>query len=163
MTASTAIDEAGGRRSFLIAVIVTVQAAIAALLAAVVGRVVIGPSGATAVDRWLPAAPVAAVTAANPLPVTLRAIRYDGFSRVVDRIGVYLVRTDAGDAEVQALHATCTHLGCRTRYDPTTQRILCPCHGGTYDARGRVIGGPPPKPLTVLPTQIRDGRVFVRV
>lgn len=73
---------------------------------------------------------------------------------------MYLVRS--GDA-VRALDSTCTHLGCRTRFNPDSSRIECPCHGGMYDAAGRVIGGPPPSPLRTLPTRVENDRVFVEV
>ena len=51
---------------------------------------------------------------------------------------VYLVKTGN---EVRALDSTCTHLGCRTRFNPETKQIECPCHGGVYDVTGNVIVG----------------------
>jgi Rieske Fe-S protein len=95
-----------------------------------------------------------------PLPVTLRVTRQDGFTQVVDRTVVYLVRTGE---RVHAMHSTCTHLGCRTSYDAETQRIVCPCHGGAYDRQGQVVEGPPPAPLPVLETRIENGLVMVQV
>ena len=95
------------------------------------------------------------------MPVTLRITRQDGYSQVVDRTVVYLVRT--GEHDVRALHSTCTHLGCRTSYDRRSKRILCPCHGGVFDVQGNVIGGPPPAPLPSLTTRIEDGQVMVQV
>jgi cytochrome b6-f complex iron-sulfur subunit len=61
------------------------------------------------------------------------------------------------------MQSTCTHLGCRTGYDPQSNRIKCPCHGGVYDAQGHVVDGPPPGPLPRLTTRVIDGRVQVRV
>jgi Rieske Fe-S protein len=87
--------------------------------------------------------------------------RPDGASEVVDRRVIYLVRS-AG-APLRALDSTCTHLGCRTRFNPDTMQIECPCHGGKYDISGKVVAGPPPTPLRSLPTRIEDGRVLVEV
>ena len=53
------------------------------------------------------------------MPVTLRVTRQDGYSQVVDRTVVYLVRT--GEQDVRAMQSTCTHLGCRTAYDRKIQ------------------------------------------
>ncbi len=50
--------------------------------------------------------------------------------------------------------AFCTHLGCTPNFiddDGTAAHIVCPCHGGIYDTLGRVLSGPPPLNLYMLP------------
>jgi Rieske Fe-S protein len=96
----------------------------------------------------------------GPTPVTLRIIKQDGYRQVVERRVVYVQRE--GDA-VRVLDSTCTHLGCRTRFDEDTNQFLCPCHGGVYDSEGGVLAGPPPAPLRRLDARIEDGNVVVRV
>jgi thiosulfate dehydrogenase [quinone] large subunit len=51
-----------------------------------------------------------------------------------------------------AYDATCTHAGCQTDYDPTSQHILCPCHGAIYDPaqQATVLSGPTNTPLTTV-------------
>jgi len=49
--------------------------------------------------------------------------------------------------EVRALSAKCTHEGCTVSYVPGESLIWCACHNGRYDLEGRVLSGPPPKPL----------------
>jgi Rieske Fe-S protein len=62
------------------------------------------------------------------------------------------------------MSATCTHLGCRVRWDDGAQKFKCPCHGGEYDAKGGVTAGPPPKPLRSLAARITgEGDVEVRL
>ena len=148
------------RRDFLVRAILLVQAAIASTLAYVLGRAVLGPSFAAHTPRWLDAASLDGLSDDGPTPVTLRVARQDGYRQVVDRRVVYLSRDAAG---VLALDSTCTHLGCRTRYDADARRFLCPCHGGAYDVDGRVVGGPPPAPLRRLEARVADGRVLVQV
>jgi cytochrome b6-f complex iron-sulfur subunit len=46
-----------------------------------------------------------------------------------------------------ALSQTCTHQGCKVNYDESSNNLVCPCHGGTYNIDGKVIAGPPPSPL----------------
>lgn len=131
-----------------------------ATLAFVVGGAVVAPSFTRRQSTWLPAADLSGLEDGVPLPVALRIARPDGAAGVIDRRIVYLVRTGA---EVRALDSTCTHLGCRTRFNPDSKRIECPCHGGVYDAAGNVVAGPPPSPLQRLPTRIENDRVLVEV
>lgn len=61
-----------------------------------------------------------------------------------------------------AFSAVCTHAGCTVQYDSGSQQFICPCHGGTYDARtGQVLGGPPPSPLPSIPVHVIDGQIRV--
>jgi Rieske Fe-S protein len=46
-----------------------------------------------------------------------------------------------------ALSSRCAHLGCPVRFVAAAARFICPCHGGVYDFRGMVVGGPPVRPL----------------
>ena len=58
---------------------------------------------------------------------------------------VILVRVD--DEEFRAFAGTCTHLDCIVEFHKEPGRIWCNCHNGEYDLRGRVVAGPPPRPL----------------
>jgi cytochrome b6-f complex iron-sulfur subunit len=49
-----------------------------------------------------------------------------------------------------ALSAVCTHLGCVVAWQDQAAEFLCPCHGGRFSADGKVLGGPPPRPLETL-------------
>lgn len=62
-----------------------------------------------------------------------------------------------------ALSPVCSHLGCLVNWDRNKGEFLCPCHGGRYDMEGRVIGGPPPAPLTRLPLEIKEEKVFIGI
>ena len=52
-----------------------------------------------------------------------------------------------GPDDFRALSATCTHLDCIVEYQRDKGRIWCNCHNGMYDLAGRVVSGPPPRPL----------------
>ncbi|MBW2387730.1 MAG: Rieske (2Fe-2S) protein [Deltaproteobacteria bacterium] len=52
-----------------------------------------------------------------------------------------------GDGELHALDARCTHEGCTVRYVPGEALISCACHNARFDLTGRVLAGPPPRPL----------------
>ena len=53
-----------------------------------------------------------------------------------------------------ALSSRCMHLGCPVRYVSAAERFICPCHGGVYDFRGMVAGGPPVRPLDRFYTRL---------
>lgn len=63
--------------------------------------------------------------------------------------------------EVKVFSPICTHLGCGYRWDNAEKKFLCPCHGSSFDRNGRVLGGPAPRPLDVLPSKVEGGRLLV--
>jgi Rieske Fe-S protein len=57
-----------------------------------------------------------------------------------------LIRTGADS--YTAYSQKCTHLSCAVYFDAAAGRIECPCHEGAFSvADGRVLQGPPPRPL----------------
>jgi Rieske Fe-S protein len=60
-----------------------------------------------------------------------------------------------------ALSSRCMHLGCPVRYVQASERFICPCHGGVYNFRGEVAGGPPVRPLDRFYTRVVDGMVQI--
>jgi Rieske Fe-S protein len=73
------------------------------------------------------------------------------------------IDTEAKDEynEFIAISNRCMHLGCPVRFVPASERFICPCHGGVYDFRGGVAGGPPVRPLDRFYTRVRNGRVEI--
>lgn len=53
----------------------------------------------------------------------------------------------------------CTHLGCTV--DVTGDRLVCPCHGSTYDWEGRVLRGPAERPLARFATSMEGENILV--
>jgi cytochrome b6-f complex iron-sulfur subunit len=60
-----------------------------------------------------------------------------------------------------ALSRTCTHLGCLVEYHHAKQRMVCPCHAGSFDLEGNVMSGPPPKALTAIPFKIEGENIVI--
>jgi Rieske Fe-S protein len=70
-----------------------------------------------------------------------------------------LVRLPNG--ELRAYLQRCTHLSCPVHYSTESQRIECPCHNGAFNAEtGRVLEGPPPRPLPRIALRIEGGRLY---
>jgi Rieske Fe-S protein len=60
-----------------------------------------------------------------------------------------------------ALSSRCMHLGCPVRYVEAAERFICPCHGGVYNFRGEVAGGPPVRPLDRFYTYAANGFLYI--
>ena len=152
-----------GRRRALVAFVNTIVAAIGAGLAALLGVFALRPAAAQANGRWIRAGTTDDLTPDVPVPRVVSVPRVDGWYRERARQTVFLVWD--GSKGIRALSATCTHLGCQVQWDGPAARFNCPCHGGTYDASGRVLGGPPPRPLDAVEARIEaaDGSVLVRL
>ena len=70
---------------------------------------------------------------------------------------VYVLATATG---LVALSPVCTHLGCTVGIEG--ERLVCPCHGSTYDRRGRVLRGPAERALSSFPIERgADGSVTI--
>jgi menaquinol-cytochrome c reductase iron-sulfur subunit len=62
-----------------------------------------------------------------------------------------------------ALSSRCMHLGCPVRFVQAAERFICPCHGGVYDFRGMVAGGPPVRPLDRFYTRFNKNTGLVEI
>jgi cytochrome b6-f complex iron-sulfur subunit len=60
-----------------------------------------------------------------------------------------------------AFSAICTHLGCIIRWLPEKGEFLCPCHAGRFAGDGKVLGGPPPKPLQTIPVALSGDNLLI--
>jgi nitrite reductase/ring-hydroxylating ferredoxin subunit len=59
-----------------------------------------------------------------------------------------------------AYNQSCTHLKCPVYFK--SDRLVCPCHEGSFSAEdGRVLAGPPPRPLPRHLIEIRDQEIWV--
>ena len=101
----------------------------------------------------------------GPASQTVSAGKADNFAEWEAKViplnsqPVLVVRTPQG---FRAFSAICTHLGCIVRWDSQQHRIACPCHAGFFDAQGRVISGPPPRPLQEMGVAVVGNEVMVR-
>jgi quinol---cytochrome c reductase iron-sulfur subunit, bacillus type len=154
---------AGGqsRRRALILFVNTTVALLGGGLTALLGAFALRREGRATAVRWIRAAATADLQPGVPVPRVLAVPRVDGWYRARARETVFLVWD--GDRTVRALSATCTHLGCQVRWDGAEKKFRCPCHGGVYDATGKVLEGPPPRPLDGIEARIddADGSVLV--
>ena len=69
-----------------------------------------------------------------------------------------LVRRTNG--QLVAFSQKCTHLSCAVYYSAAHDRLECPCHEGYFSPDdGRVLQGPPPRPLPRIAIEVRGDEV----
>jgi menaquinol-cytochrome c reductase iron-sulfur subunit len=93
-----------------------------------------------------------------------------GIGEAGDSIAYVRTRNSAIDTEPEdqynhwiALSSRCMHLGCPVRFVSAAARFICPCHGGVYDFRGLVAGGPPVRPLDRFYTRMNKSTGLVEI
>ncbi len=65
------------------------------------------------------------------------------------------------DEKVYALSRICTHEGCSVDFDLAQNKLICPCHGATYEALdGNVISGPTQRSLKKINVKIDGDNVL---
>jgi Rieske Fe-S protein len=65
------------------------------------------------------------------------------------------------DGSLAAFSQKCTHLSCAVYYSSEHDRLECPCHEGYFSIDdGRVLQGPPPRPLPRILVEERNGQLI---
>ena len=65
------------------------------------------------------------------------------------------------DGKLVAYSQVCTHLSCAVVYNQSENKLLCPCHNGSFNIlQGVPIGGPPTRPLPRILIEQRGDQLF---
>ena len=62
-----------------------------------------------------------------------------------------------GNDGVEAMWASCTHLGCEVSYESEQKQWLCPCHGSRFSRDGQPVVGPAVSPLVRAEVKEKNG------
>lgn len=93
--------------------------------------------------------------------VSLDELPVNSSRQFQDIQGRDLVIVRTGENTVRALSTVCTHLGCTVYWQQDKKVFYCPCHQGLFDESGKVISGPPPRPLDSYQVEVEDRNVFI--
>ena len=111
-----------------------------------------------AAQRWWRSAsrsPVLRVAPLDAIPIG-RSLLFD-----YPETGQPCVLVRIAEDTVVAYSQRCTHLSCPVIPQPDRGVLYCPCHEGLFDlASGRVLAGPPPRPLPRVLVEVRDRVVY---
>jgi Rieske Fe-S protein len=81
------------------------------------------------------------------------------FRYPTEDVPAILIRQTNG--EYVAYMQRCTHLSCPVLYEANMNKMICPCHHGEFDAAtGRVLAGPPPRPLPRIRLRVENGKIM---
>ena len=108
---------------------------------------------------WSPAGKLADFTVGEPRLVTLTREVVDGWVKEEANVACFVLRT--GEAEAVAFDHHCTHLGCPLAWSDGAKRFLCPCHGGAFDIAGKVVAGPPPRPMLSYASRVEGDEIMI--
>ena len=145
------------RRTFLAQIIGACVAFLAALLGIPAVGAAVGPALKREASQWLSLGSPEAFQEGQPRGVNLTVVRRDGWIESTDIKGVWVVRQPGNQFTVY--NGRCTHLGCAYSWQPDQQQFTCPCHAGVYGIDGKVLAGPPPRPLDALQTRLESGQL----
>jgi menaquinol-cytochrome c reductase iron-sulfur subunit len=147
------------RRSFLTT---SVLASGAVVLAAIpIVSTVVLPSLKKGVGKWIDFGKADKLTADDFSMLSYEFLAKDGWQDLPQR-GFVWARADERNG-VKVFSSTCSHLACSVIWNKERQMFLCPCHSGLFSPDGQPAGGPPKKPLSLLPHKIEDGKLLVHI
>lgn len=136
------------RRDFLMSAAMTTSLAASATVAASFGWQFVYPA-------------VAQIPTVQVLALSLSKLPA-GTSKVMKLGGNEVLLVNKNGA-VHAISTVCTHLGCRAAWEENRRQFVCPCHVGVFDADGKVVAGPPPRPLGEFAVEVKAGNIYVAV
>ena len=109
--------------------------------------------------QWVDVGSVDDVIPGAPVKVEFTVRKRDAWTTVERRASAWVLTADRRQFIVY--DPKCTHLGCPYRWDPGRKQFLCPCHNAVFDVDGRIVSGPPPRPLDRYPVKVVGRRLLV--
>ncbi len=149
----------GSRRNFFQRMIGIASGLIGLGLAIPLIGYVISPMLKRREQSWVEVGSVAELAVGEPKQLDHVTIIRDGWMETKSHKAVWAVKQ--ADGQVVVFSPICTHLGCGYRWEGEEQKFKCPCHGSVYDVAGKVLDGPAPRRLDVLPSKTENGRLLV--
>lgn len=160
--ANSAEENRSSRRSYLGWLIGLCTAGVGAVLSIPLIRFTLYPLRTqTTETKWSDAGPASDfATITNPVERSITVEQIDGWRKTVAEKIVYVSKTPTGQLEV--LSAVCPHLGCSVQWRSSKHEFECPCHAASFGPDGSRSGGPAPRGMDSLETQVQNGRLMVR-
>ena len=160
---SKSSEESPSRRTFMMVVIGLISAIVGVALAVPILGTILSPLFKKRDIVWTELSKVSDLEKIKPLtprfiPVYFRV--KEGWSINTLPRQVVVVKDITGN--FYFFSNQCTHLGCPLHWVPAREKFLCPCHGGMFNALGKVVGGPPPRPLYRWVHTIEKNTVFIQ-
>ncbi len=101
----------------------------------------------SAKEGWIPIGKLETIPVGKPTPFSFTRVQVNGWERTSTSHGGFVLRRSEAPDDLLILNSRCTHLACSVNWSENDQVYLCPCHDGKFARDGKVLGGPPPRPL----------------
>lgn len=134
-----------GRRRFITIVLSAIGAGITAILGVPLAGFFVLPALRESERRWLEVGAASEFREGEITKATARPLPAQPWPHENPRVAIYVL--NQGGGKFILYHTNCTHIGCPVQWSGPASRFFCPCHGGVFDTGGRVLAGPPPRPL----------------
>jgi menaquinol-cytochrome c reductase iron-sulfur subunit len=140
-------------------------AAVGAFITAAVGlpaiAYLIDPAlKSTSTQAWVPLGKLDSFEVGKPVLATFTRSKVNGWEKSVNSYGAFVLRKS--QTETVVFSNVCTHLSCRVNWDAARSEYICPCHDGRFGSDGKVVSGPPPRPLDVYQTKVENGILSIQ-
>ena len=110
-------------------------------------------------QRWIKLGEVDQIETGAPIRFDFSETVNDAWVETRALRGVWIYTEDGKSFTVYNGH--CTHLACSYGFEKEKGIFHCPCHHGRFELKtGKVVGGPPPRPLDTLDTKIEGGILY---
>lgn len=110
-------------------------------------------------QNWIRLGPASKVELNTPTLFKATVQQQSGWIVNEEELSFYVLTENGRD--YIAMSNICTHLGCRVRWINEQGQFFCPCHNAIFDKEGKVVAGPPPRPLDRYEVKVEDGQLFV--
>jgi len=146
------------RRRWLLTVLGAVGVAITAVIGVPLGGFFALPALRRRAFAWAEVGPVDEFEVGKIAFTTLKPLTAPVWPEAAPRMAVFVSRKADGSFDV--FHNHCTHVGCPVNWSAPADRFFSPCHGGAFDRDGRVLAGPPPRPLDRHEWKVEKGVLY---
>ncbi len=154
-------DEKGlSRRNFMAIATWAIGGLISAAMGIPAIAYIIGPAiRSEQIQNWIRLGPTSKLELGTPTLFKAKIERRTGWIVNEEELSVYVVTDDGRD--YIAMTSICSHLGCRVRWIADQDQFFCPCHNAAFDKDGRVVSGPPPRPLDRFEVRVENDQIEI--
>lgn len=147
------------RREFLSRTFFFLGGLIAAALALPSAVYFLSPAWRRKQEGWIEIGPVSSIPIGRPTKVEFIERTKDAWATIEGKRSAWIVTSDGKTFDSFDPH--CTHLGCPYSWSEEKEKFLCPCHNAAFAIDGRVLFGPPPRPLDRYRSKVENGLLYI--
>lgn len=149
-----------GRRAFLTKAVALLASFIGGALAIPAAGQIISPALKKPEDTVITAGTLDQFEVGQPKKIDFFYYKRDGWIEERTSGTAWVVRKS--ESEFTVFNPRCTHLGCPYSWSAERSQFICPCHNGVFSIDGRVVAGPPPRPLDRFQYSVEGGKLLLK-